>query len=149
MESHTIGVSMLSRILFPEHFHTHFFGGSPLVRGFQRAVRTRPTGPSLTAYQAENELRLRAEVPGLKAEALVLDVQGDTLTLRGHFESPQDGEESEFIHRERVQGEFVRTLKLPFAVEPETAKATLKHGVLELHLKRLEADLPKRIAIQS
>jgi HSP20 family protein len=101
--------------------------------------------PAVNAYANEDGIALTAELPGVRAEDLDISVFRDTLTLRG---IRQPHEEAKSHHRrERLQGEFVRTIGLPFQVDPERVEANLQDGLLRLSLHRPEEDKPKRIKI--
>jgi HSP20 family protein len=101
--------------------------------------------PALSVYANEDGVAITAELPGVKAEDLEVSAFQDTLTLRGRRPAP--AEVKGYHRRERQQGEFVRTLNLPFRVDPERVEANLEDGVLRLSLHRPEQDKPKRIKI--
>lgn len=101
--------------------------------------------PALSVYANEDGVAITAELPGVKADDLEVSAFQDTLTLRG--KRPAPAEARAWHRRERQQGEFVRTLNLPFRVDPERVEANLEDGVLRLSLHRPEQDKPKRIKI--
>ena len=113
------------------------------------AGRRRPPAgfPAINAYANEDGVALTAELPGVRAEDLDISVFRDTVTLRGNRQAP---EEAKAHHRrERLHGEFVRTINLPFQVDPERVEADLQDGLLRLSLHRPEQDKPKRIKIKA
>lgn len=142
---------MISYRLFDDDFFAPFQHMERLFRQMdRRAAGGRRAGglgfPNVRVLRKDHEVRVRAEVPGLTEEDLEVEVLGDTLTLRGkRAHELADGES--WLHRERPVGEFYRTLKLPFRVDPDRIEARLDHGVLEVHLTRPEADQPRRITI--
>ena len=82
------------------------------------------------------------------AGRLDLTVLGDTVTLKGKRED--DYKESDrFYRKERVSGEFTRTLTLPDPVDPKTVKAQYQNGVLKVTLNKAEAAKAKKIKIKS
>jgi HSP20 family protein len=103
--------------------------------------------PALSVYANEDGIAVTAELPGVNAEDLEVSAFQDTLTLRGSRSAP--AEAKAYHRRERQQGEFVRTLNLPFRVDPERVEANLEDGVLRLSLHRPEEDKPKRIKISA
>jgi len=103
--------------------------------------------PALSVYANEDGVAITAELPGVKAEDLEVSVFQDTLTLRGKRPAPTEART--YHRRERQQGEFVRTLNLPFRVDPERVEANLEDGVLRLSLHRPDQDKPKRIKISA
>ncbi len=103
--------------------------------------------PAVNAYANEDGIALTAELPGVAAENLDISVFRDTLTLRGTREAP--AEAKAYHRRERLHGEFVRTISLPFQVDPERVEANLQDGLLRLSLHRPEQDKPKRIKVKA
>ena len=98
-------------------------------------------------YANEDGVAVTAELPGVRAEDLEVSAFQDTLTLRGKRPAPDEARA--YHRRERQQGEFVRTLNLPFRVDPNRVEANLENGVLRLSLHRPEEDKPKRIKISA
>lgn len=142
---------MLSYRLFDDDFFAPFHRMDRLFQNMDRLVngagRGRGLGfPDVHVLRKDNEVRVRAEVPGVAEDDLEVEVLGDTLTLKGkRLAEVAEGER--WLHRERPVGEFFRTLKLPFRVDPESVQARLDHGVLEIRMVRPEADQPRRIQI--
>lgn len=106
-----------------------------------------PEFPAMNAYANQDGVVLTAELPGVDPERLDIAVHRDTLTLRG--ERPGEADEAKLHRRERLRGKFLRTLGLPFMVDPEKVEARFENGVLRLTLQRSEEDKPKRIQIGS
>lgn len=104
--------------------------------------------PPVDVEETENELVVRAELPGMKKDDIDVSVQGDTLSIRG--ERKFDGEEKrQNYHRvERCYGAFQRYLVLPSEVDPAKAKAKYHDGVLELKMPKSERARPKKVAIE-
>ena len=108
----------------------------------------RGTFPAVNVYDQGEETVLIAEMPGIDPDKLELTVLGDTVTLKG--ERPDESTNSgRFYRRERVSGEFSRTLTLPDAVDPDSVDAKYLNGVLRVSLSKAEAAKAKKIAIQS
>ena len=105
--------------------------------------------PPVNVWAGESGLKLRAQVPGVDAGDLELSVVADTLTLKGTrtLEALAQGES--YHRQERETGKFVRTIQLPFKVEPDAVKAGFKNGVLEVDLPRAKSDLPRMITVES
>ena len=101
--------------------------------------------PAVNAYANEDGIALTAELPGVRAEDLDISVFRDTLTLRGKRQAPEEAQS--YHRRERPHGEFVRTIGLPFQVDPERVEASMQDGLLRLSLHRPEQDKPRRIKV--
>jgi HSP20 family protein len=103
--------------------------------------------PAINAFANEDGIAITAELPGVKADDLDISVVQGGLTLRGRREVPEEAKA--YHRRERQQGEFVRTINLPFAVDPNRVEASLENGVLRLSLHRPEEEKPRRIKISA
>lgn len=79
---------------------------------------------------------MRAEVPGFKAEEIKVSVESDRLIISGESESTTEEKTEQTVYNERRSRQFCRAIALPADVDPRTATATLKDGVLELALNK-------------
>lgn len=108
----------------------------------------RGTFPAINMYDQGDSTVLVAELPGIDPNALELTVLGDTVTLKGQRKDEcQDTDR--YYRKERVSGEFARTLTLPDPVDPNTVQAQYKNGVLKVSLSKAEAVKAKKIQIKS
>lgn len=105
--------------------------------------------PSVDLYQTENEIVVKASLPGMKAEDIQISVAGDVLTLRGETSSEEEVKEASYHIRERRSGSFARSIPLPAAVQSEKAKAEFENGVLTLTLPKAEEMRPKTISVKA
>jgi len=92
--------------------------------------------PHVDLIDKEKEFLVRAEVPGVDKKDLKLDLRGDLLTIAGERCVEEKTEEGEVYRAEIARGAFVRTIRLPDAVEPEKVTAEFKNGMLEVHLPK-------------
>lgn len=104
--------------------------------------------PPVDIYEtASKEIVLKAELPGLKREAIDLTVENNTLTIRGQRQ-PEDGAADAQFHRsERVFGPFTRSFTLPNTVDAHRVKAEYRDGVLTVRLPRREEAQPRQITV--
>jgi HSP20 family protein len=112
-------------------------------------ARQAPAGgfPAVNAYAGEQGVVLTAELPGVRSEDLEISAFRDTVTIRGTRRPPDDA--ASYHRRERRQGEFVRTINLPFAVDPSRVEAQMTQGVLYVILHRPPEDQPRRIKVRA
>lgn len=116
-----------------------FFGaGWP---AFGASAGTRTFWPRAEMSLKDGEHILRLEVPGFRPEDVEVNVAGNTLSVRG--EQKAEGEKKEEARRS-----FVYSYALPEAVEPDTVKASLSHGVLEVRMPASPTLVGKKIPIQ-
>jgi HSP20 family protein len=99
--------------------------------------------PTVDLYEGEEEVVLKAEVPGLSKEDIKIDLTDSMLTLSGEKKKEEEIKEEAYTYSERSYGSFSRSLQLPCAVKAEKAKATFKNGILEVKLPKTE-DAKKR-----
>lgn len=105
--------------------------------------------PPVDVLVKGNDLFVTAEIPGVSPESIDVSVSGDMLTLRG-LRKPEGLKEGEgYLRRERFYGDFVKTLQLPFAVEPTATDARFRDGVLAISLTRLESEKPRKITVKA
>jgi len=105
--------------------------------------------PSLDMYQTENEIVVKASLPGMKADDIQISVVGDVLTLRGEMKADEEIKEASYHIRERRSGTFARSMPLPSAVQADKANAEFENGVLTLTLPKAEETRPKTITVKA
>ncbi len=104
--------------------------------------------PAINVWTSEEGAIVRTEIPGINPDDVDISLVNDTLTIRGErcSESKLD---DEICHRhERGFGQFARSVKLPFAVEPDAVKADFKDGILQIDLPRATAEKPRKISVR-
>lgn len=102
--------------------------------------------PRVDVIDRENEVVLRAEVPGLNKEDLEVSVSDSSVTIRGEIK--REEEKGEYYYREMGYGAFSRTISLPAAVDSKQAKVRLKNGILEMTMPKTEAEKRHKIPIE-
>lgn len=105
--------------------------------------------PTVNVWSGPDDLVVTTEIPGVREEYLEIAIQGDTLTLRGSRNLDKLGENETYHRQERPSGRFVRTLLLPYQVDPDKTEARLERGVLTLTMARAEAEKPRRIQVKA
>ena len=110
--------------------------------------KTRPWSPAVDILETENELVLKADVPGLEMKDIDIQVENGTLTVKGERKFEKDEKNKGFHRMERSYGSFVRYFTLPDTVDTENVKAEYKAGVLSISLPKKEIAKPKAIKVQ-
>jgi HSP20 family protein len=126
-----------------------FFGrGWMRPFGWERPLAEMPAfAPSVDVIDREDEVVVRAEVPGFRKEDINISVSGTMLTVKGESKTEETEEKGDYYRCEISRGAFARTLALPAEVDESKAKAAMKDGMLELTLPKLEKSKRRRIAI--
>ncbi len=105
--------------------------------------------PAIDLYQNEDEVVVKASLPGLKSEDVHISVTNGVLSLSGEFKQDEETQESTYHIREHRHGSFERSLTLPVDVETDKAKADFKDGILTITLPKSEAVKPRTISIKA
>jgi len=103
--------------------------------------------PRVDIYEEENAIVLKAELPGVDKDNIVVDVKDRVLTLKGERSSDSEVEEENYYRRERSFGSFERRFNLPDNVDPEKITADYKDGILKVGIPRAEKIKPKQITV--
>jgi len=105
--------------------------------------------PAVDIREEEKAFVVYAELPGVKAEDVHVDVEKGVLTVRGERTRRVEGEEAGWRRVERAYGSFTRSFSLPETVDPDAIEARLQDGVLEVRIPKREAPAAKRIEIHA
>ena len=103
--------------------------------------------PPINVFQQGEDILAIIELPGIEKSDLQIQAQENTIRISGR--KSVDFPEGVSVHRrERVAGEFDRTLSLPVHIDAAGIKAEYRDGILALFLPRSESDKPRTIAIK-
>jgi len=105
--------------------------------------------PAVDVHEDEDNLHLKAELPGMKKDDIKISIHEGVLTLSGERKLDEKYKDAEVYRSERCLGRFQRTLTLPTMVNPEKVKATYRDGVLTVLLPKAEESKPKHIEIKA
>lgn len=103
--------------------------------------------PLLNLTENKDNYYLRAELPGIKAEDLGIEIVDRTLTLSGERKILAEGEKVRYHRREREAGRFSRAIALPGEVDSGRTVARMRDGLLTITLPKAEAAKPKQITV--
>lgn len=94
--------------------------------------------PKVDVIDRDNEVVVRAEVPGVDKKDIDISVSEDTVTIRGETRHEEKEEKGDYYRCEIAHGTFSRTVALPAEVDGTRAKAAFKDGILELTVPKRE-----------
>jgi len=112
--------------------------------------QTRPGpvySPSVDIFESENAITLLADMPGVKADDLKIDLRENVLTLTGHVSSDHRPAEVDVL-REYEPGTFFRQFTLAETIDQARIDAKLADGVLRLELPKVEKAKPRQISVR-
>ena len=107
------------------------------------------TSFAIDMYQTEDDVVVKAALPGLEAEDVDITVTGETLTLRGEYKQETEQKDKNYHIREQRSGSFQRAIMLPTDVQASKAKADFENGILTITMPIAEAVKPKSITIKA
>lgn len=93
--------------------------------------------PKVDVVDRDEEILVRAEVPGVDKKDLEISVSENTVTISGKTHHEEKEEKGNYCRCEVKRGAFARTVALPSDVDAGEAKTTFKDGILELTLPKV------------
>lgn len=119
-----------------------------------RQARSRPARqaarvfPSIIVSATEDQLVVRAEMPGIDLEQLDVSISGDVLTIQGFRQTGRDMEGGWCHRRERESGGFSRAVRLPAEVDGDKTEASYQAGVLTVKVPLRQEARPRQVPIR-
>ncbi|MCC5812358.1 MAG: Hsp20/alpha crystallin family protein [Ectothiorhodospiraceae bacterium] len=103
--------------------------------------------PAVDIREETDRYLIHADLPGVKAEDIDINLENGVLTLRGSRSSEQTEEDNGYKRIERVRGSFYRRFSLPDTADAEKVTASSRDGVLEIVIPKQEKMQPRRITV--
>jgi HSP20 family protein len=104
--------------------------------------------PRVDVIDREDEILVRAEVPGVDKKDLEVSLTDNAVTIKGSTRHEEKEEKGDFYRSEISRGSFSRTVALPGEVDGDKAKASFKDGVVEIAMPKLEASKRRSIKVE-
>jgi len=104
--------------------------------------------PAMDVVENEDGIVIRMDLPGLAAENVNVEIEGDLLTISGELGETAENDNERYHTRERCTGAFKRTLRLADTLDTDNIDALFENGVLRLSLPKRPELQPKRITVQ-
>ncbi|MEN3037977.1 MAG: Hsp20/alpha crystallin family protein [Candidatus Kryptonium sp.] len=114
---------------------------------FFKDIHSRNGYPLVDLIDADEELIIYAEVPGVSKEDVKVKIHNDVLTISGTRKEPVMPEKANCIVSEREFGEFMRSIRLPYPVDVNKVSAEYKDGILKITLPKKDEVKPREIQI--
>ena len=119
---------------------------------FTRPLNIRDGGfsaPAVDMYQTDDEVVVKAALPGFKADDVQINVTGEVLTIRGEMKREEENKDKAWHIREQRWGSFERSMALPTDVVADKAQADFSDGILTITLPKAEEVKPKTITVKA
>lgn len=105
--------------------------------------------PAIDMYQTDDEIVVKAALPGVKADEVQINITGELLTLKGEIKQEEDKKEKAWHIHEQRYGSFERSVVLPTEVVADKAKAEFENGILTVTLPKADEVKPRTITVKA
>lgn len=104
--------------------------------------------PKVDVIDRDEDILVRAELPGVEKKDIEISTSDTGVTIKATTRREEKEEKGDYYRCEISRGSFARTVALPAEVESAKAKASMKDGVLELTLPKVEKSKRRTIAVE-
>ena len=108
------------------------------ARAEREAVALPPgiIAPRIDVSETDDEVRIKAELPGVNEKDIDVRLVDDVLTIRGEAQTQHEEKQQDYRVMERARGTFVRSLRLPFSADASQVQASFKDGILSITIPK-------------
>lgn len=104
--------------------------------------------PLIDISETNNDIIMKAELPGIDPKNVDISLINDVLTIRGEKKQEREEQEENYHLIERSYGSFTRSIRLPRDVQSDKISASYKNGILKVVLPKSEEAKKKEIKIK-
>jgi HSP20 family protein len=131
---------------FPRGWFSPFHMKWPVLRDVPAPFEGKT--PSVDVIDRDDEVVVKAELPGVDKKDLDISVTSNSVTIQGSTSHEAKEEKGDYYRCEMSRGSYSRKLALPSEVDEDQAKATFKNGVLELTLPKVKKAKRKTVEVE-
>ncbi|MDR1085977.1 MAG: Hsp20/alpha crystallin family protein [Deltaproteobacteria bacterium] len=118
----------------------------PLDTGTAESTSSEPRfSPQVDIWENDRGLTVVADMPGVNADGLSIDLNDNVLTIHGRIEAQNPGKK--VLTQEFEVGDYYRQFKLSEDIDKEAIAATIKDGVLAVSLPKMAPAQPRKITV--
>jgi len=103
---------------------------------------------NLDLYEDEQNVYLEVDLPGINRENIELTLEDGVLHLHAHRKFDHEKKDTGYFVRERAEGQWSRSVRLPEQVQSDKIDAAFRDGVLKITLEKQEQSKPRKIEIK-
>ena len=122
----------------------NFFG-----KNWELPMSTTAWNPSVDIFENDNDVVIKAELPGMNAKDIEVRLENNVLMLKGERHFEKETKEENYHRIEREYGSFSRAFALPTVVDGDKVVAEYKDGILKIVLPKKEDRKPKPIKVEA
>lgn len=115
---------------------------------FKSLSRTDLLSPSIDMFEKDNQIVVKAEVPGIEKKDINVSVSDDVLTLKGEVKKKEEVKDKDYHYSERYFGSFARSIKLPKKIQEDKIDAKYVDGILEITLQKAKEEKKKETKVK-
>lgn len=104
--------------------------------------------PAVDIYEDEEQVVLKAEIPGIEEKNIDIKLEGNVLTMKGERKFEHEEKKKNWTRIERAYGTFQRSFSLPEYVDTEKVSAEYKNGILSIFLPKKPETKTKQIKVE-
>ncbi len=104
--------------------------------------------PKIDLYEKNNQIVVKADIPGIDEKDLSVELEGNVLTISGKKEEEKEVKERNYHRIERSYGSFCRSITLPDGIEADKISAEYKKGVLTVNIPKSKTTETKKIDVK-
>ena len=119
-----------------------------ILGSFAGGERSTSWLPSVDVFDGKEEVVLKADLPGVKPDAVAVEIDENVLSIRGERKPDFQPTQERFFRIERPTGSFERNIALPQGVLADKVEASFADGILTIRMPKAEEVKPRRIQIQ-
>jgi HSP20 family protein len=119
----------------------------PFSREEEQGMQAGAWSPSVDIHEADKELVLTAELPGVEENDIEVNLEGNVLFLKGKREFEKETKEEDYHRIERSYGSFYRSFRLPHYVDQDKIKAEYEDGLLKLRMPKKAELKAKKVKV--
>ena len=94
--------------------------------------------PSVDIYETDEHIILKAEIPGIDARHVTIEIEGNSMTLKGERRHAKNLKEENYHRMERFYGQFCRVFNLPVSVDKTAITAHFNDGILKVTVPKIK-----------
>jgi len=100
-------------------------------------------------YHTDNEVVVKAALPGVKPEEVDITITANTLTIKGENKVEKEIKREDYLYQEHRYGTFGRSVALPSGLDSDKVEASFENGILTLTIPKSEQVKPKQIKVKA
>jgi HSP20 family protein len=123
--------------------------GTTLGAPESRLARGEGWLPPVDVSESDEEVMVRAEVPGMNARDIEITIAGSTLNITGRKQEKEECEQEDFYRCERRFGAFRRVIELPESIDADRVTADTENGVITIRVAKKPGQRTRRVEVKS